>query len=138
MVVYLVSCVSVKQSCAAPAADPYISPWFKKAKLFVERQGGTWWILSAKHGLTNPRAVIDPYEQTLNTMGVAARRAWAKQVANGLRTVVANGDTVVFLAGVRYREFLLEPLAEMGVHVSIPMHGLKIGEQLAWLDAHSR
>ena len=138
MVVYLVSCVSVKQPRAAPAADIYVSPWFKKAKLFVQRQGAAWWILSAKHGLTNPQDVIDPYEQTLNNMGIAARRAWAKQVIDGLRAVVANGDTIVFLAGERYREFLVGPLAEMGVNISVPMYGLKIGEQLAWLDAHSR
>jgi hypothetical protein len=44
---------------------------------------------------------------------------------------------VVFLAGERYREFLARHLASRGVEVSVPMEGLRIGEQLSWLGQHS-
>jgi len=40
---------------------------------------------------------------------------------------------VVFLAGLRYREFLVKPLQDRGVEVEVPMEGLQIGKQLQWL-----
>lgn len=134
--VYLVSCVSAKAAVPAAAKDLYVSPWFQKARRFVEAQGRPWYILSAKYGLTSPDSVIAPYEQTLNTMGVNERRAWARGVAASLDGVLNAGDTAVFLAGVRYREFLASPLSGRGVMVQIPMEGLTIGRQLQWLDEH--
>lgn len=133
----LVSCVGKKQSCPAPAKDLYISDWFRKARCLVEAKKARWCILSAKYGLVEPNQVIDPYEKTLNTMGIAARRAWAKQVMDQLPPWLADTPRVVFLAGARYREFLIQPLQcrdrGWGIDVEIPMKGLKIGEQLAWL-----
>ena len=41
--------------------------------------------------------------------------------------------SVVFLAGQRYREFLEPSLRSRGLVVSVPMEGLRIGEQLRWL-----
>lgn len=38
------------------------------------------------------------------------------------------------LAGDRYREFLTPMLQARGVQVDVPMQGLRIGEQLRWLD----
>ncbi|MCE2939855.1 MAG: DUF6884 domain-containing protein [Armatimonadota bacterium] len=40
------------------------------------------------------------------------------------------------LAGDRYREFLAPMLQARGVQVDVPMQGLRIGEQLRWLDRH--
>jgi len=40
----------------------------------------------------------------------------------------------VFLAGSKYREFLIPKLYERGFKVSVPMKGLHFGEQLHWLD----
>ncbi|MGG2041320.1 DUF6884 domain-containing protein [Burkholderia gladioli] len=67
--IYLISCVAAKLDRASPARNLYQSPWFKKARAFVERHSGDWYILSAKHGLPPPAAVIEPYEQTLNRVG---------------------------------------------------------------------
>lgn len=77
------------------------------------------------------------YERTLNTMGVADRRAWGERVAAQLAEAVPDLSRVVFLAGERYREFLARHLAGRGVAVSVPMEGLRIGEQLSWLGQHS-
>jgi hypothetical protein len=81
--------------------------------------------------------VVAPYERTLNTMGAAKRRAWAERVAHQLVEAVPDLSHVVFLAGERYREFLTRHLAGRGVTVSIPMAGLRIGEQLSWLAQNS-
>lgn len=135
--VYLVSCVSLKREEQCQACDLYVSDLFRKARRFVEASGCPWFILSAEYGLVTPDQVIAPYERTLNTMGVAARREWAKLVAAQLTDAVPNLSRVVFLAGERYREFLARHLEGRGVEVSVPMRGLRIGEQLSWLAQHS-
>ena len=55
-----------------------------------------------------------------------------------LKAHCPRGTTVVFLAGARYREFLVPALREFGTSIEIPMEGLRIGEQLSWLANHSR
>ena len=133
MSLYLVSCVRKKLAVAAPAADLYTSEWFRKARSYVAKSGGPWLILSAKYGLVHPDKVIEPYDVTLNTMPVADRREWGRKVFADLESYLAGVETVVFLAGNRYRQFLQGPLAAKGVTVSVPMEGLRNGEQLSWL-----
>ncbi len=135
---YLVSCVSRKRATAAPAKDVYISEWFLKARAFVERAGGDWYILSAKYGLIPPEEVIEPYEQTLNAMAVAERRRWSGRVIEQLRARARIPERVVILAGARYREFLELSLNTLGVDVEVPMRGMRIGEQLSWLTRHEQ
>lgn len=138
--VFLVSCVSAKCSSAAPARDLYLSAWFRKARAWVESHGGRWFILSAAHGLVPPDQIIQPYEKTLKAMPVGERRAWASRVLASLATRLtwAPAEVVVVLAGERYREFLLEPLKALVPRVEVPLAGLGIGEQLAWLNVHAR
>lgn len=132
-IVALVACVSKKNPIAMPARDLYISTWFRKASLYASRMADNWYILSAKYGLIAPETVIEPYDETLNRMSAAARRAWARRVLADLEQVLKPGDHVVFLAGQQYRQDLIEPIRRMGGSVEIPMEGLRIGEQLHWL-----
>lgn len=135
--VYLLSCVSQKRDHACEACDLYVSDLFRKARRYAEASGCPWFILSAEHGLVAPSQLIAPYERTLNTMRAADRRAWGERVAVQLAEAVPDLSRVVFLAGQRYREFLARHLASRGVEVSIPMEGLRIGQQLSWLGQHS-
>ncbi len=141
--IYLVSCVGEKHDRAMPAKDLYASQWFRKAREYVERRGGIWYILSAKHGLISADQVIEPYEQTLNRMPIAGRRHWAQRVREQLdvqlwadlnRDPWQSGRCVV-LVGNRYREFLMDYLTGRFT-VEIPMDGLTIGKQLQWLKNH--
>ncbi|MCH7477966.1 MAG: hypothetical protein IIA14_07685 [SAR324 cluster bacterium] len=116
------------------AKDLYDSPLFRKARAYAETRADAWYILSAKYGLVEPNAQISPYDRTLDNMGIAERRPWGFAVFDQLRTQVGTGDTVVFLAGQRYREFIEKPLQECGVAVEVPMEGMRIGEQLSWLN----
>ena len=133
MVIHLVSCGDQKQPVPAPARDLYISRWFCKARSYTESTRRPWFVLSAKHGLVHPDDVISPYDVTLNTMRVAGRRQWASRVLTQLGPHLDDVEAIVFLAGQRYREFLEPPLRSRGLVVSVPMEGLKIGEQLRWL-----
>ena len=132
---FLVSCVKTKLPTPAPAKDLYNSDWFRKARACVESTPCPWRVLSAQYGLIHPDQEIRPYEKTLNQMAVAERRAWASDVPDAMQPLLAEVHTVVFFAGVRYREFLEPALHERGVAVSVPMSGLRQGHQLAWLKA---
>ncbi|MBM4042952.1 MAG: hypothetical protein FJ290_31065 [Planctomycetes bacterium] len=131
--IYLVACVSEKKQGSHAAKDSYDSAWFKKARAYVERQKSPWFILSAEHGLLDPESRIEPYEKTLNEASVAERRAWAARVIPKLREVIQPADCVVFLAGERYREFLIGEVRRMCAQVLVPMERLAIGRQLQWL-----
>lgn len=136
--IHLVSCVAGKRAEPTAAQDLYTSAWFRKARSFVEQQGGPWFILSAKHGLVEPERRIGPYEQTLNRMGAVARRAWARTVLDDLLPRLAAQAEVVFLAGQKYREHLVGALEDAGFQVRVPMEGLAIGQQLSWLSRNGR
>ena len=134
--VYLISCVSKKRESELPAEEIYCSDWFNKARAYVMQNlkpEDEWYILSAKYGLLNPRTVIGPYNETLNNMRKLERMEWARRVEDELRKLLHSGDSVVLLAGQRYREFLQSSLLELGCQVSVPMRGLGIGKQLSWL-----
>ena len=131
---FLVSCVKTKLPRRAAAKDLYISDWFRKARACVECTGCPWAILSAEYGLLNPDEVIRPYEKTLNAMPVAERRSWANEVLESMDPFLRDIDTVVFFAGERYRELLQPGLRAWGVDVVVPMQGLSLGQQLAWLN----
>jgi hypothetical protein len=134
--VYLVSCVAEKHASELPAEDLYCSDLFQKARAYALRHMSPedqWYILSAKHGLLDPRMVVGPYNETLNIMRKPERMQWARRVESGLRNILHPGDTVVFLAGNKYREFLEPALLALGYQVLVPMRGMRIGEQLSWL-----
>lgn len=59
--VYLVACTKTKAAGPRAAKDLYTSPWFRKARRYVESRPGCWFILSAEHGLLDPETVIAPY-----------------------------------------------------------------------------
>ena len=135
---YLVSCVKTKLPGRAPAKKLYDSDWFRKARAVVEATGRPWYILSAKHGLVDPHAVIEPYEKTLNDMSKNERISWSRKVMHALDPNLAGVDSIAIFAGEKYREFLESKLRERGMTVHVPMKGLKNGEQLTrlkkWLD----
>ncbi len=99
----------------------------------MEREAAPWFILSAKHGVVHPDAVIAPYDETLNDMPVAGRRDWSERVKSELVESLPNGGEIVIFAGRRYREFIDKPLRRHFTSVEVPMEGLRIGEQLRWL-----
>jgi hypothetical protein len=129
--VYLVSCVKEKGNLRAPARDLYVSNWFRKARAFVESSGMPWFILSAEYGLVEPNQIIEPYENTLSAQSSAERRAWSQKVVAQMELALPNVDRVVLLAGIKYREFLMDYLTKRYTNVHVPMRGLKIGEQLS-------
>ena len=136
--VILVSCVKEKRATRALAKDLYVSAWFRKARAYVESTGCPWRILSARYGLLDPEKTVRPYDRMLEALPSSERRAWANGVLAAFDSELPGVSTVELLAGERYREFLQSDLRARGVVVRVPMAGLRIGEQMAWLARHTR
>ena len=132
--VILVSCVSKKEKTRSPAKYLYTSHWFKSARRLAEDTGVPWYILSAEYGLLHPDTVIGTYDKTLNTMGAADRRAWSQKVQGQMEKELPEANKVIILAGEKYRKYLMSWLKSRFAEVSVPMEGLRIGQQLGWLN----
>lgn len=128
MSVTLVACVSRKRPESCAACDLYDSLWFRKARALAEARGGPWFILSALHGLVGPGVILSPYDVTLGRHDTI----WAGNVVDGLRSVV-DPCPVLLLAGRRYADPLVPLLEEHGFAVELPLRGMGIGQQVAWL-----
>ena len=131
MVIVLISCVGKKKSFKCKARDLYDSTWFYYGWRYARSLNpGKIFILSAKHGLLDPETNIGPYQVTLNTKGDREIQEWATGVLKALnRKTHLKRDRFIILAGERYRRHLVGAIR----HYKIPMDGLRIGEQMAWL-----
>lgn len=129
--IVLISCVSQKVGVTIKARDMYISDWFKKAMKYAEKMNPDGiYILSAKYGLLHLDDLIAPYNLTLNEMSTVEARGWASKVIMQLKQVAdLENDEVTFLAGDKYRRYLVEHIK----HCRIPMMGMKIGEQKSFM-----
>jgi hypothetical protein len=130
--IVLISCVSKKLPYKAPARSLYISPLFKKNLGYAQRLNpDAIFILSAKYGLVELDQVIEPYDLTLNNIGSGEIKAWASRVVRQLSALAdLQQDHFIFLAGQKYRKYLLPNLHSY----EIPMEGLPIGKQLQALS----
>jgi len=126
--IVLISCVSQKLPQRAKARDLYVSTLFKLNLRYAEKlRPDDIFVLSAKHGLLPLEKRIEPYEQTLNNMRFGEIKQWANRVLRQIKAVCLIDETeFVFLAGDRYRKYLLPHLKNS----QIPLEGLRIGEQL--------
>lgn len=126
--IVLISCVKSKLPYPTRAGDLYISDLFKSNLAYaISLKPDAIYILSAKYGLITLNQKIAPYELTLNTMSVPERKAWAASVLHQLgKYTHMRRDLFIFLAGLRYREYLIPALK----HVQIPLEGMSFGKQL--------
>ena len=130
----LVSCSARKLDRAAPARDLYNSAWFTKARRVVEAHGWKWGILSTKYGLLHPQQKVDTYNLTMKDMTFDARRKWADKTYQQIRPLVSPGQTVMILAGVAYREFLIPLLEGQGIMVAAPLAPFGVISQMGILN----
>lgn len=131
----LVGCVKTKLGHPAPAQDLYVSELFRGRRAAVEARTARWFILSAEHGLVDPEQVIEPYERTLASLPVPARREWANSVLAALRARLGELGEYDFEihASADYFAFgLADQLRTARAAVVIPTKGLARGRQLQY------
>jgi len=129
--IILISCVSKKLNHSAKACDLYVSQLFRMNLAYARLQKpDAIFILSAKYGLVELESEIDSYNRTLNSMPVSEIKLWAARVVAKLKIKTdLEKDHFIFLAGERYRKFLIPQIK----HYEAPMQGLGIGRQLQFL-----
>jgi len=131
--VILVSCAATKLDRPAPAADLYTSPLFRKARSYAEASGHPWFVLSARHGLVEPKAVLEPYDTRLTDLKPGERSAWADRVVHALCHRGFGGWGVFEIhAGDAYARPLRDALAPIALDITEPLAGLGIGQRLRW------
>lgn len=130
MKIVLISCVAMKNNYPCAAHEMYVSPLFKGAYAHAKKlHADKIFILSAKYGLLSEDDRIEPYNETLNNKPDKEIRIWADKVFAELqRKTDVSSDEFVFLAGERYRKYLVTRLK----NVEVPLKGLGIGKQLAY------
>lgn len=129
--IILISCASKKRSCRSKAKDLYVSTLFQlNLKYACSLNPDAVYILSAKYGLLSLETEVEPYNLTLNNMSNNEIKEWALIVLNqlGEKTDLLN-DHFIFLAGDKYRKYLIQSLR----FYEVPLEGLPIGRQLQYL-----
>lgn len=145
--IILISCTSRKRDHKAKAKYLYdkSAPFRRSLAYAMLLNPDKIFILSAKHHLLNLESEIEPYDVTLSyvskenrtkkpnlkVLSKKERKEWAKKVISQLRKVSdLDKDEFIFLAGKRYRDFLLPHIK----HYDIPMKHINMFNQPAWLD----
>lgn len=134
--IVLVACAKNKKKTEAVAADLYTSALFKKNKAYAERHGDLWFILSALHGLVEPKKMLKPYNVTLKSYRRREREQWAHcRVLPDLTREAPKGSKIIILAGRTYFEYLEPELIKRGYQVEIPMRGMDIYQMFRFLKS---
>jgi len=135
----LISCTKKKQNYSCMASEMYsASDLFRKAYAYAVKEYDFVAILSAKYGLLFPDEKIEPYNLTLNDMSSEEVKKWSEKVFNQMenRLKLSDFDKVFFLAGKKYRQYLIPKLEKKRLHCEVPLGSLGIGKQKAWYKEH--
>ncbi|RPJ71623.1 MAG: hypothetical protein EHM20_14475 [Alphaproteobacteria bacterium] len=129
--IVLISCVKKKLPYKSKAKELYVSTLFKyNLKYARSLSPDKIFILSAKYGLVDSEAEIEPYDKCLITKSSKEIKEWADCVINQIKKEAdLEEDEFIFLAGKKYRKYLLPHIS----NYQIPLEGLKIGEQIQYL-----
>ncbi len=135
IVVGLVSCSKSKLNEAAPARELYAPSFiFSRSARYVETHCDEWFVLSAKHGLVHPDAVVEPYDETLAGAPKAVRDEWAEGVRQVLQARYAGRPVkFVLMAGRSYSG----AVKGLDAEVVEPLKGMGTGFRRRWLAANT-
>tara|TARA_R100001594_G_scaffold150647_1_gene213059 strand:+ start:5412 stop:5819 length:408 start_codon:yes stop_codon:yes gene_type:complete len=126
----LISCVSKKLQGAHKAKDIYISPLFKKSKIYAEKHYDDYYILSARYGLLHKNKIINSYNLTLNNMNNKKKQIWSVLVAKQIKQYIKTNNKLIILAGSNYYKNLVKYIPH---NYQIIMKGMSIGQRLQYL-----
>ena len=127
----MVGCGKVKRDSESLAWLLYDSG-YAHLKMTVAILVGQPYIVSAKHGLIPPNERVEPYEKSIYELSAAERRELGRQVA---ADIPDHYDEVVFLAGKKYRNPIIEALDD-SFDVINPFESDELngqGDQQGWL-----
>jgi len=134
----LIGCGKAKQEGRHKTRDLYTGALFRGALAYAEATCDGALVLSAKHHVLELDEEVDYYDLRVPKT-VGGQKIWAREVVRKLvlKYAQVNPEPIrfVFLAGADYVEPVTEALHLKPSQFEEPMHGLKLGERLAWLNA---
>ena len=135
----IIACSASKLDKAAPARDLYTGALFKASLAVAEALSDRVVILSAKHGVLELDAVVEPYDVALASMDKSQRLIWGDMVARALLKVLGIKDrtNIKECEAASERVLCLAPGSYVKCigHLygrgkwSMPLEGLGIGQQ---------
>ena len=129
--VTLIQCTDSKRDRPAAAKDLYDeSAYFRRMRAWAEARGDKWYIVSAKYGLVEPFARIEPYDER----GLSASQA--ETIATALAG--RNVDAVHITAGTDYTGPLVPELEARGIDVVNHFAGERIADRRRLLKQATR
>jgi hypothetical protein len=136
--VVVISCGRNKKQTKDKVSELYTSQRFRLSRHLAERLGLQYFVVSAKHGLLEPTATIEPYDVSLETLSGEQRVAWAKDVLNRLLSASKKTVHVISLADDEYAAPLRDLFNEKKIPVTQPLEGFSKEARLALLKECSR
>jgi hypothetical protein len=133
-ILVVIGCSGEKSSAASPAVTLYRSRRFHASIRWAERVGAPWVVLSAKHGILDPDAIIDPYDVHLSNLTAEEQTAWAEKAAESLRLRTAESAKLVFLCDDVYTRPVAKCLRPAGRHCFTPLDGVAVADQTYVID----
>jgi len=114
------------------AKDAYISPYFKFNRLYAEKIGDAWLILSAKYGYLKPEDLIENYNVTFKkekTNPISIEELKKQVISKGLEKY----NEIIVLGGKEYLEAVELSFDGLKIRITAPFKGLPIGKRMALL-----
>ena len=125
----ILSCTSKKFDGEMEARLLYAkSNFFKKCKLFCQKNNYNYVIISALYGLIEPKTIIQNYDKALKNKKDIKKIQ--NDVIEKLQLLLPNYDKIIVLCGQKYIE-TFKPL--INKNFQFPMKGMSIGHRLQWL-----
>ena len=125
----LIGCTARKQDFSCPAIEMYTKSNYFNLKLDYCKKIDVdkIFILSAKYGLLEPEAIIEPYNLHLKETSKEYKLNWSKEVLKDLKEKTdLENDEFIILAGNDYMKYLIEHI----LNTYNPVKGLGIGQQM--------
>jgi hypothetical protein len=85
-VLTLIVCSRAKRPGLHAATDLYVSSRFRRQQKLANTRG-TWYVLSAKHGVIEPSRRVRSYDLSLQWLSAQSRIRWAKASVRAIREV---------------------------------------------------
>ena len=131
--VFVLPCGRRKASEPAEARDLYVSPRFRTLRRIVEDLSVPYKIASAKHGLLDPKTVVEPYDLDLPSLEPQQQLRWADEILKGLKP--KPGVETVFLLDGAYAQAIIiaNREARKPLKAFVPLAGMRAGVQEEWI-----
>ena len=115
------------------AKSAYVSPYFHKNRLYAEKYGDSWIILSAKYGFILPDEKIEDYNVTFKSKktGPISLSDLREQV---IKKQLHQYDEVIVLGGKEYLEAVNKAFQNTDCQISSPFEGLPIGKRMSEIN----